>query len=613
MLNYLLHHRPGRFLLIGSFFLILGFIGGVTGWSVTPLLYYTSMFFLGFYAAKNAIIDSFQNKELNVDVLMVLAAVGAALINFESEGAILLFIFALAEVLENYANNRSTQSIEALMSQVPKTAQRLRSDGDVEEVPTESLSIGDIVIVSKGSQLPIDGHTDRQIQVNEAALTGESVPVEKFAGDEVFAGTINEGHAFQLTVSKNAEDTVFSNIIRMVEEAQGRPSRLSTFIDRIESKYVIAVLIAVPLFFLLFYYGFKLDFQMSFYRTMVFLTVASPCALVASATPATLSAISNGARNGVLTKGGAAFEALSQMDTLFSDKTGTITYGHFQLVDYQASEEVIREVVFMEQQSSHPIAEAIVNHFDQVDLSQSNKSQAVEEIAGVGIKKGDLIVGKPAAFEDYHDPKHYRQKADGPHTTIFACQDHTIVGYFALADEIRPSARTAIRHFQQEGIDVQILTGDNQQVAEQVAKQVGVPHFAAGLMPEDKIKMVDQAQDQGHMVGMIGDGINDAPALASADIGIAMGSGSSVAMESSEVVIVQNDLAKLYYSFRMSKRLNQIIRQNVIFAVAVIIILILLNILGLISLPLAVIGHEGSTILVILNGLRLLKNQSIEN
>lgn len=613
MFKYLLQNRPGRFLLIGTVFLILGFIVLYTGAFDANPFFYISIFFLGFYATKNAILSTIHDNALNVDLLMVLAAVGAIIIDFASEGAMLLFIFALAEVMENFANNRSTASIEELMSQVPDTAQRLLPNGEVEKVPTDDLIIGDIVIVSKGDQLPIDGVTDRETEINEAALTGESVPVHKEKNDEVFAGTINNGNAFRLKVTKSPDETVFSNIIRMVEEAQGRPSRISSFIDRIESKYVTGVLIAVPIFIALLYFAVGLSFQEAFYRGMVFLTVASPCALVASATPATLSAISNGAKNGVLTKGGAAFEALSKMDILYSDKTGTLTYGEFKVVDYESPDDVLKEVVFMEQQSGHPIAEALVNHFSDTDLSTVDHSEPVEEIAGVGVQKGDIIVGKPSAFDSYDDPHNYREKAETSNTVIFAGRNSQIVAFFSLADQIRPSAIHAVHNFQKAGIDVQILTGDNENVTTEVAREVGIEHYAAGLMPEDKINYVMNRQDKEKMVGMIGDGINDAPALASADIGVAMGSGSSVAMESADVVIVQNDLEKLFYSYELSQRLNKIIRQNVIFAVGVIAVLIILNLFGLISLPLAVLFHEGSTILVILNGLRLLGKKQDEN
>ena len=606
MKDYLMKNRQGQFLVMGTFFLVLGFLFIPMSVIASRILFYISMFFLGFFAAKNAIVETLEDKSPNVDLLMILAAVGAALIQYESEGASLLLIFAAAEVLEDYANDKSTLAISELMAQVPETAQVLLANGEVIQVNTDDLEIGQTVIVTKGAQIPIDGIVDRNVVVNESALTGESVPVEKSDGDEVFAGTINEGNVFQITVNKNSDETVFSNIIRMVEEAQNRPSRISKFIDRIESKYVITVLVIVPLFILGLYFFLDYEFATAFYRGMVLLTVASPCALVASATPATLSAISNGAKNGVLFKGGAAMEALSTMDVLYTDKTGTLTYGQFQVIDYEVETDVLKEVVYMEQQSSHPIAAAIVSAFQDIDLSTVNRDEPIEEVAGSGIRKGTIKVGKPDSFKDYADANNYRSKLTQADTTIFVGQGAQIIGFFSLADEIRPQSARAVQGFRNEGIDVTLLTGDNEAVARKVAMELNIAQFESSMLPQDKINYVLESQEKEAVVGMIGDGINDAPALANADIGIAMGSGSSVAMESSDIVIVQNDLAKLYYSYQLSQSLNKIIIQNLIFSVAVIIILITMNMFGVLGLPLAVLFHEGSTILVILNGLRLL-------
>lgn len=368
----------------------------------------------------------------------------------------------------------------------------------------------------------------------------------------------------------------------------------------------MTVLIIVPIFIFILYSGIGLTFEESFYRGMVLLTVASPCALVASATPATLSAISNGAKNGVLFKGGAAMEALSTMDTLYTDKTGTLTFGEFRVINYELDDSLLKEVIYMEQQSSHPIGRAIVAEFPELDLNQVNQQEPVEEIAGSGIKKGDIRVGKPSAFSEFKHYQNFQQVLKEGNTTIFVAKGQDIVGYFSLSDQLRPQAVKAVGSFQQEGINVSLLTGDNKETAAKVAQTVNIDHFIASMLPEDKIEFIVNSQNKEEVVGMIGDGINDAPALANADIGIAMGSGSSVAMESSDVVVVKNDLSKLFYSYKLSKKLNQIIMQNVIFSIAVIVTLIILNMFGVLGLPLAVLFHEGSTILVILNGLRLL-------
>ncbi|MHA6252622.1 heavy metal translocating P-type ATPase [Oceanobacillus sp. CAU 1775] len=607
MINYLIKSRPGQFLLIGIFFIVLGFLFSPFIELASRLSFYAAIFFLGFFAAKSAVIDTIESKSPNVDLLMILAALGAVFINFESEGAMLLLIFAGAEVLEDYASAKSTSAISELMAQIPLTAQVLKENGEMVEIPTDELEIGDTIVVAKGEQIPIDGISDREALVNEAALTGESVPVMKRKGHEVFAGTINEGNVFYIKVNKRSNETVFSNIIRMVEEAQTRPSKVSKFIDRIESKYVISVLIGVPIFIVILYSFNGFSFEEAFYRGMVMLTVASPCALVASATPATLSAISNGARNGVLFKGGAAMEALSTMDILYSDKTGTLTYGAFEVVDYAVEEDILKEVVYMEQQSSHPIAKAIVDTFRDLNLDEVNRSESVEELVGSGMQKGGIQVGKPSAFENYEDIYEYRKKAIDGNTNIFIGKQNQIVGFFSLADRVREEATQAVKNFTKDGIHVALLTGDNETVAAKVAREVNISDYTAACLPEDKIRFVQESQKENKVVGMIGDGINDAPALANADIGIAMGSGSSVAMESSEVVIVKNDLGKLFYSYKLSHRLNRIIVGNVTFSIVVILTLVILNLFGLLNLPMAVLFHEGSTILVILNGLRLLR------
>lgn len=610
MFSYIIKNKEGRFLLIGTVLMIFGFILAGMNSSLSRPIFIVSMFFLGYYAAKNALVETIEQKSPNVDLLMILAAVGAMAIQYESEGAMLLFIFATAEMLEEYAMNKTSSAIEGLMSHVPSVAQKLLDNGEVVEVPTDSLEIGDVVVVSKGDQIPIDGEIDRSAMLNEAALTGESIPIEKEKGDAAFAGTINEGNAFYLKVTTANDETVFSNIVRMVEEAQGRPSKISSFIDRFESKYVITTLTVVPLFIALLYFWRGYSFQDAFYRGMVLLTVASPCALVASATPATLSAISNGARNGVLFKGGAAMEAFSTMDILYSDKTGTITEGVFKVVEYQLPDSILAEVVYMEQQSNHPIAEAIVNSFSDISLSQVNTTQEVEEVAGSGLKKGDILVGKPSSFVDYKDYDQFAEHLESSYTTVFVAKGKQVVGFLALQDQVREESAEAIRRFTESGVHVQMVTGDNESVAKEVSQHVEIEHYYANCLPEDKIEFVQRDQQAGHVVGMIGDGINDAPALANADIGIAMGSGSSVAMESSDVVIVQNDLLKLFYSYDLSHRLNRIIRQNIVFAVGVIIALIALNLIGWLDLPTGVVFHEGSTILVILNGLRLLKTKN---
>ena len=537
MLEYIIKQRQGRYLVYGIIFIIIGFVLSYYGIELSRYAFYLSIYFLGYYATINAVVDTIENRKFNVDLLMILAALGAVVINYESEGAMLLLIFAGAEVLEDVVSQKSSNAISELMKQVPDEAKLLQTDGSTITVKTEELKIGDIVLVSKGDQIPIDGYSDRDIVVNEASLTGESEPVTKESGEEVFAGTINEGDSFRLEVSKEKKDTVFSNIIRMVEEAQSKPSNRERFINRLESKYVTVVLIAVPIFIAVLYFLRSYSFNEAFYRGMVLLTVASPCALVASATPATLSAISNSAKNGILFKDAQALELMKDLKYLATDKTGTLTYGEFEVVDYEIPEDILKKVVYIENNSNHPIAKSIVKKFSDVDLSDVEDSN-IEEIAGAGLKMGDIIIGKPGIFKDYNDPNGYLSMGESVHTKSIVAEGNTIVGCILLVDTIRESAKEAINNFKKEDVLVEMLTGDNEAVATKVAEKLGLEHYRYNCYPEDKMKFIEEKQAQNHIVAMIGDGINDAPALANADIGIGMGDGSSIAMESSDMVVV---------------------------------------------------------------------------
>ncbi|QTJ34250.1 heavy metal translocating P-type ATPase [Dolosigranulum pigrum] len=610
MLNYLKTNREGQFLVIGILLTVLGFSLSIMDLTSSRWAFYGAIVFLGFYAAKEALVETFKHKAPNDALLMILSALGATLIQYESEGAVLLLIFAGAEVLEDYVTDKATDSISELMSSVPNQAHIMRENGKVDRVPTDSLAIGDTVIVQKGAQLPIDGTIDRQAVLNESALTGESIPVEKSSGDMVYAGTLNEGDVFYLTVTQTSNDTIFSNIIHMVKQAQQQPSKKARWIDTFESYYVTGVLIAVPLFIIGLFFLQDLSWQDAFYRGLVLLTVASPCALVASITPATLSAISNGAKNGILFKGGKVMERFGELKTLYTDKTGTLTQGEFNVTDYELADDYLPTLVYMEQQSNHPIAQAIVAHFKSEKIELPTESAQIEEIAGAGLKMGNITVGKPDLFKQSTGIETVQAAIDSTDTTVIIAEHDRIVGYVNLADKIRDSSQEAVQQFQAAGVEVVLLTGDQQRVAEAVATDIGIPKTYAELLPEDKMNFIQSSQSSNEVVGMIGDGINDAPALAHADIGIAMGSGSQAAMESADIVIVKNDLQKLFNSYRLSQRLDKIIKQNLFFAIGVIITLITLNILGWLDLPMGVVFHEVSTILVILNGLRLLRNSS---
>lgn len=608
MLKFLVKEKEGRFILTGTIFMLAGFIADKI-WNqdmISKILFLISMVFLGYHIAIDAVKSTLSERKPNVDLLMLLAAIGAVLINYHSEGAMLLFIFAGSELLESYVSSKSTNAINELYKHVPDIAKLIKEDGSIVEVKTDELKIGDRISVSKGDQIPIDGYPESEVVVNEASLTGEAVPVKKEIGKEVFAGTINEGNSFVLNVSKLKKDTVFSGIIQMVEEAQSKPSRKEQIIDKIESVYVVIVLIAVPLFIIALQWLLKMSFTAAFYRGMVLLTVASPCALVASATPATLSAISNSAKNGVLFRKAKSIESLQKLDLLLTDKTGTLTTGEFEIEEYFAEEEILKQVVYIEQNSNHPIAKSIVNRFRDLDLSDIDTDIDIEEIAGSGLKMGDIKIGKASNFEAYNDPNDFLSKKESGKTLSIIAKGNEIVGYFIFSDKIREEAYSAIENLKKHKVDVEMLTGDGEAVAKYVSQKLSIPKYMANCFPEDKLKYLEEKNKEYQMIAMIGDGINDAPALARADIGIAMGGGSSIAMESSDMVIVKNDINKIVHSYNLSKKLQSIVVQNIIFSIAVIIILIILNVIGKLDLPSGVVFHEGSTILVIMNGLRLL-------
>ena len=608
MLKFLVKEKEGRFILTGTIFMLAGFIADKI-WNqdmISKILFLISMVFLGYHIAIDAVKSTLSERKPNVDLLMLLAAIGAVLINYHSEGAMLLFIFAGSELLESYVSSKSTNAINELYKHVPDIAKLIKEDGSIVEVKTDELKIGDRISVSKGDQIPIDGYPESEVVVNEASLTGEAVPVKKEIGKEVFAGTINEGNSFVLNVSKLKKDTVFSGIIQMVEEAQSKPSRKEQIIDKIESVYVVIVLIAVPLFIIALQWLLKMSFTDAFYRGMVLLTVASPCALVASATPATLSAISNSAKNGVLFRKAKSIESLQKLDLLLTDKTGTLTTGEFEIEEYFAEEEILKQVVYIEQNSNHPIAKSIVNRFRDLDLSDIDTDIDIEEIAGSGLKMGDIKIGKASNFEAYNDPNDFLSKKESGKTLSIIAKGNEIVGYFIFSDKIREEAYSAIKDLKGHGVDVEMLTGDGEAVAKYVSQKLSIQKYKANCFPEDKLKYLEEKNKEYQMIAMIGDGINDAPALARADIGIAMGGGSSIAMESSDMVIVKNDINKIVHSYNLSKKLQSIVVQNIIFSIAVIIILIILNVIGKLDLPSGVVFHEGSTILVIMNGLRLL-------
>ena len=608
---------------ISGILIILGIVLQWQNFDTAAAIIFVLSFIIGGYKqAKEGFIDTVENKHLNVDILMVLAAVGASLIGYWMEGALLIFIFSLSGSLEEYATDKSTQAITALMNIVPEIAKRINPDGSIEDVAVKDLKVGDTLMVPKGASIPIDGTIASGLGlIDEAAISGESVPVEKTVGDDIFGSTINLSEALTMTVSKESKDTLFAKIIRMVEEAQKTPSKTASFINRIENTYVKIVLVFVPVMIAVFYFLLDWGWNESFYRGMVLLTVASPCALVASATPAVLSAISNAAKRGILFKGGIAIENFSAMDCIAFDKTGTLTEGKPVVTEanYLADtdEKHIMSVVYaLEHSSTHPIASALVKHLDTKEY-EKYQMDSIQDLTGFGLA-GEAFgskwkIGKKTfvVTDELNEPSFVKEafalQNEGK-TVIYVSQDDKVVAYYALLDTPKSEAKDMIAFFKANGVHTIMITGDNEATGQTIGKQLGVDEIRANCLPEDKTTILKELQAKYKLVGMVGDGVNDAPALANADIGIAMGEGTDIAMETADVVLMKSELDKLEYCYGLSKKLKKITMQNIIFSITVILILILSNLFQLINLPLGVVGHEGSTILVILNSLRLLAN-----
>lgn len=616
----IVEHRELIAALISGVIILLAWRMDTSGLTTAAVIAYLTAFVIGGYAkAKEGITDTLENKTLNVELLMILAAIGSAIIGYWTEGAILIFIFAVSGALETYAMNKSHREISALMDLQPEEAWLVRGGFEPMKVAVSTLKLGDHLLVKPGERIPADGVIIKgATTIDEAAITGESMPVSKQVNDEVFAGTVNLNGAITMNMTKANSDTLFQKIITLVQSAQSEKSPSQQFIERFEGTYVKGVLIAVALMMVLPHYLLDWDWTTTFYRAMVLLVVASPCALVAAIMPATLAAISNGAKNGILFKGGLHLEHLSVLRVLAVDKTGTLTQGLPVVTDFIVRpstnpNEALATLAAIESQSNHPLAIAITTYAKEQQV-QPIANVAIEDIPGFGIKATandiDYKVGKPefVGAEDagaFNDGALEKFGSEGK-TVIFLRDNQGIVALVAMKDTVRDEAKLAVAALKELGIDVVMLTGDNKTTAKTIAAESGVSDYVAECLPETKVARIKQYKETHEHVGMVGDGINDAPALATATVGIAMGGGTDVALETADVVLIKNDLSKIAYAVRLSRKMQRIVKQNVFFSLTVILLLIISNFFQVISLPLGVIGHEGSTILVILNGLRML-------
>lgn len=587
--------------------------------SFSVALYIIAFLVGGFAKAKEGIEESIKNKELNVEMIMVFAALGSAIIGYWAEGAILIFIFAISGALETYTLNKSHKEISALMELQPEEAWLIQRDGTEIKVPTASLWVGSILIVKPGERIPVDGAiTYGTTSIDMSAINGEAIPITKEIGEELFAGSVNLSGAIQMKMTKPSSETLFQKIITLVQSAQSEKSPSQQFIEKFEGTYVKVVIITVLIMMVLPHYLFGWDWTTTIYRAIVLLVVASPCALVASIMPATLAAVSNAAKRGVLFKGGVHLEHLGSIKTIAFDKTGTLTHGKPVVTDFLVRDDVdpdetLTLLASIESQSNHPLAVAITKYATDKGISIAHDFQ-IEDIPGHGIRAfrgtGEYLVGNPR-FVGKELAEEFQQGialalADEGKSVIFMKDDKGIIAAAALQDTLRPEAVRAIKNLKNAGIFTVMLTGDNEKTAAAIAIEVGIDSYVSECLPETKVDHLKQLLTDNKTVAMVGDGINDAPALATATSGIAMGCGTDVALETADIVLMQNDLTRIAYAIKLSRKMQRILKQNVIFSIAVITMLIISNFMQVVDLPLGVIGHEGSTILVILNGLRML-------
>ena len=548
----------------------------------------------------------------NVHLLMTLAALGAIFIGKFEEAAMLIVIFTIAHSLEEYVEKKSRKDMTQLLQLQPKLALKKMNHGHFEEVDASSLEIGDIIQVLNGSQISADGIIiEGMSSINQASVTGESIPVEKEVGSEVFAGTLNLTQTLLVKVTKKQQDSVLGKIITLVQEAGQSLTRTGSFLKKWEPVYVTIVLALFPVVLVIGILFLNWDFLTAFYRGMVYLIAVSPCALAASATPVTVAAISTLSRKGIFIKSGASLEKMSEVEAIAFDKTGTLTNGTPKVVakvmDKDREFELYSILVSMEKKVNHPLAFPIV----ESGLAYRTYSLSVTPKVGIGLeatyRNHTYRIGKPSSFATLGKyTAIVEQWMNEGKTVVVLSEDHLVVGAVALLDTPKEEAKQVIDYFKEENIQTMLLTGDSIQTAEAIANELEVDEVRANVLPEEKANTLKEWSMKYPTIAMVGDGINDAPALVNAEVGIAMGKGTDVAVESSDIVLMNSQLDSLKTLHKVSKLMMTVTKQNLIFSLFIVIILVLLNFLGWSDLTLGVILHEGSTVVVLLHALRLI-------
>jgi heavy metal translocating P-type ATPase len=571
-------------------------------------------------------VRALRDKTLDVDLLMVVAAIGAAAIGQITDGALLIVIFATSGALEALATARTEDSVRGLLDLAPDTAARVSADGSEETVKAADLQVGDLIVVRPGERIAADATVIAGgSEVDQATITGEPLPVDKSVGDEVFAGTVNGTGSLRIRVDRHAADSVVARIASLVAQASRTKARTQLFIEKVEQRYSIGmVVVTMAVFVIPLLAGDPL--QRALLRAMTFMIVASPCAVVLATMPPLLAAVANAGRHGVLAKSAVVMEQLGATTQIAFDKTGTLTRGVPALAEIRCTDpqfnddELLRLAAAAEHPSEHPLAAAIVRaaHGRGLQLPIAEEFTAHPGRGVTARIEGRLIeVMSPAAvlprLNDTATWAPVRAAVEAlerqGHTTVVMTCEHRPVGVLALADQLRPEAATAIESARRlTGAVPVLLTGDNQTTAEQLAAQVGITDVRAGLLPDDKVTIIRQLQAGGHKVTVVGDGINDAPALAAAHTGIAMGgAGSDLTLQTADAVVVRDDLTAIPAAIALSRRARSVVVANLIIAATFITGLVIWDLAATLPLPLGVAGHEGSTIIVGLNGLRLLR------
>ena len=611
--------------LISLLFLVIGTIISFQTSEADPyaILFFALSIVIGGYEMFWSGLKNLSRFYFDMKSLMTIAIIGAAIIGEWREGAVVVFLFAVSEALEAYSMNKARQSIRQLMDIAPARA-IIRRNNETMELGTEEIIIGDTLIVKPGQKIAMDGEViSGKSSVNQAPITGESMPVKKAQGDEVFAGTLNEEGALEVRVTKRVEDTTIAKIIHLVEEAQAEKAPSQKFVDQFAKYYtpiiiLIAVLVAVipPIF--------TGDWQAWIYQGLAVLVVGCPCALVVSTPVAIVTAIGNAAKQGVLIKGGIHLEEMGRLQAIAFDKTGTLTKGYPEVTDLETDasfteSEVLQKVASVESYSNHPLARAIVNHASSQNLSHST-TENFQSVTGKGVKAFvdgvEVTIGslkwaeEICVISDEVKTKVEALQKQGKSVMIVVFNDQ-YAGHLAVADAIRETSSTILTKLKELGMKhIVMLTGDHPTTAVAIGRLLELTDVRAGLMPEEKLEAVKSLRNEFGRVAMVGDGMNDAPALAAASVGIAMGgAGTDAALETADVALMADDLEKLPYTIQLSRKALRIIKENIMFALGLKIVALLLIIPGWLTLWIAIFADMGATLLVVLNSMRLLRIQ----